>query len=148
MTTNQGEYVMKTYLIIILSLVIVVAGCSNGQKVNQDIADTKWHLEQLNGHDLIPTLHKEITIEIGDEDLRGYGGCNYFGSHGKFSMKSNRITIESIESSAKSCSTEIDKQETAFYRALKNAKTYQLNGNYLEFYNDSNELVLLFTKIE
>jgi len=135
------------YSIVIFLLVITIVGCTTRQKIDRKFVGTQWQLMQLNEQALTQTLDKPIIVEITDEGIKGYGGCNYFGSHGAFFMNANKFFIESIESSAKSCGTRIDKQETELYRALKAVKTYKLNGNHLELYDDMGKLVMLFERV-
>lgn len=139
---------ISIYLIIIFLLVTAVSGCSIGPNVEKNFVGTEWHLLLLNGHDLIPTSHKKITMKISDKGIRGYGGCNQFSNDGNFSMRSGKISIKSVVSNAKSCGAEIDKQETEFYRALMAAKTYQVRGGRLELYDTGGKRVLVFEKTD
>ena len=134
--------------IIILLLAIAVAGCSFWGKVDRDLVGTEWRLVELNGRPPIPTLQKEITLKITSDGLQGYGGCNQFGNDGKFFMRSGKLSIKSVVSSAKSCGAEIDEQETAFYRALRNAATYRVREDRLELNDTNGKLVLLFERVD
>jgi heat shock protein HslJ len=137
---------ISTFFMFLFSTLLLLAGCSIGHSVDQNFVESEWHLVQLNGHDVMPTLHEEITMTITDEGIEGYGGCNYFSNDGKFFMRSGEVSIKGIVSGAKSCGTEINDQENVFYHALITANTYRISGNRLELYDDNNQLVLLFER--
>ncbi len=134
--------------IIILLLVIAAAGCSFWGRVDRDLVGTEWRLVELNGRPPIPTRHKEITIKITNNGLQGYGGCNQFGKDGKFFMRSGKLSIKSIVSTAKSCGAEIDEQETDFYRALRNSATYRVHEGRLELDDRNGKSALLFERVD
>ena len=142
MTTSNPRRVL--WLLITLFL---LASCTFAQSEpppateQDDLDNTEWKLLLLNGQELLQGT--EISMKIATEEIEGYGGCNFFQSDGEVMVEHGVFLIKNIESTARGCQSQINEQESAFYRALSTTVSYSVTKNHLEL-SDSDGIIMIF----
>ena len=95
--------------------------------INANLEGTDWIL--LN---TIPGT--SITINFGNGNLSGFGGCNSYNatySSTRAAGGSNNISVGPVTSTQQLCSEEIMAQEQAYLANLQSAGSYTINGTTL-----------------
>lgn len=141
----------------ILALAINVTACNNANNkstteqedsmavpapetttANADLFGTEWKLLELNGKAITvdTTFKKEplLVFEKGTEKLNGNGGCN--GFMGSYKLKEgNGIELTLGGATMMACpNLELEAQ---FHDALKQTKSYRIEGNTLLLDNEA-----------
>jgi len=81
---------------------------------------------------------------FSDSHIRGFGGCNSFGS--KYTAYDlGTISIRGAISTEKGCGKYINKMESKFLQTLGRISLYQVEGSTLKFSNGTNDVLLKFT---
>lgn len=144
----------KVFLIIALAVTATACNNKNGseqadstavqtaQIMDTDLFGTRWKLIELNGEAIkVDTTFKKepvLVFEKDTEKLSGNGGCNSF--MGSYKLKeSNGIELTLGGATMMACpNLEL---ETRFHDALKQTKSYRIEGNTLLLDNDAKTAV-------
>lgn len=126
---------MKRFLLsigICVVLLLVLAACtSSGSKSGGggDLTGKVWGLTELVGKP--PAPGTGITAEFtADGQVSGSAGCNRYV--GKYTVSGNQISFASpMASTMMMCAQEVMDQETAYLKALGDAKTFSVSGDQL-----------------
>jgi heat shock protein HslJ len=117
-------------------------------QVQQSISlnGTEWLLSSFNGKPPVPG--SRITLEFEPDSLGGYSGCNWYG--GAYTTAGTTLAVQEISGTARGCAAPagIGKQESAYYRALRQVAAYGLIGNRLDLKSHTDELLLSFIRRE
>lgn len=108
--------------------------------VATELANTEWTLVSLYGSGLLDGTI--ITLNIEDDGIGGYTGCNYYG--GKVLMKDGVLKEHGVNSAAVGCPEEINQQESVYLRALGDAASYRVQDGRLEIQDAAGETTLVF----
>jgi len=101
-----------------------------------------WHLDYLVTDSI--ALDTDITLEFGDGQIAGSGGCNDYVA-GFRTVGDNGLAIESIGASRKLCDELISQQERDFFDALSVVNTFeQVDASTLVFQDATGTPVLTF----
>ena len=94
-----------------------------------DLTGKVWALTELEG--VPPVADTGISAQFSpDGKISGSAGCNRYS--GTYTISGNSITItSSIASTMMMCDDAIMEQESAYLKALPEAKTYEINGDQL-----------------
>lgn len=132
---------MKTYkTLLILGLVFVFALAACGNAVDTpDLEGTSWLLIEINGQPVLPG--SDPTLNFEDESIGGYGSCNTFG--GEYQVENGKLTFSNIFSTLMYCEDTSD-QEMAYFGALEEAASYQVEDGNLQILNAAGQVVLTF----
>lgn len=100
------------------------------------ILDSKWVLQTLKGNaismpDGVPAPWLKLNKE-GDR-LEGFGGCN--NMMGGFSLTGDKISFPGLAATKKFCEATMP-TENGFMSALRNTRTFKMDGNVLKFLGD------------
>ncbi len=88
-----------------------------------------WGLTQLNGSPVASGTGISAVF-TADGKVAGSSGCNQYSA--SYTTSGNSITISSpVASTMMACAPAVMDQETAYVKALGNAKTYAVSGNTL-----------------
>jgi hypothetical protein len=87
-----------------------------------------------------------ITIEFGENEVSGTGGCNHYG--GSYQVSGNSLTIGDVFATEMACPEPpgVLEQEGDYLAALNLADSYQLTGDQLEILDEGGGQLLLFVK--
>ena len=109
----------------------------------QPLQDTGWAVVEIDGEPIIEDT--EVTLEFdGDGRLTGNGGCNGYGGaytadhDGTFDAHDVAMTLMACMAPEG-----VMDQETAFHTALREATTYELDGDSLRLLDDNGTVRLL-----
>lgn len=106
------------------------------------IAMQIWHLDFLITNS--DALQKDITLQFGDEQVTGSGGCNDYVA-GFVTEGEEQLRVESIGASRKLCDETISQQERDYFDALAMVATFeQTDAATLTFLDASGTAILTF----
>jgi len=121
-------------IIISLSIcagMMILAGCASpaSQPGGGDLTSKVWALTELMGKP--PAAGVGISAEFSsDGKVSGSAGCNRYS--GTYTVSGNSITISSsIATTMMMCDESVMEQESAYLKALAEAKTYEVKGDQL-----------------
>jgi heat shock protein HslJ len=113
------------------------------------LAGTRWLLETLNGHALIPD--SRITANISEKAPGGIGGkavCNSYGLLAELVdgqvVHLKNLDIVAITTDVGCATTELTEQETEYLETLSSIMSYEVSDSHLELKNQAGEVVLVF----
>jgi heat shock protein HslJ len=121
----------KNWLVTSLCvLIIILAACTtSGVQQGGDLTGKIWALTELEGKPLVAGtgISAEFTA---DGRVSGSAGCNRYS--GTYTVSGNSITFSSpMASTMMMCEQAVMDQESAYLKALGEAKTYAVNGDQL-----------------
>lgn len=130
--------VMKILSFSLCLVMITLAACTTSgvqqgtsgaqQGTGGDLTGQFWLLTELVGK--APVAETAISAQFGtDGTLSGSAGCNQYT--GKYTTSGSSITISNLANTAMACDQPVMDQETAYLKALGDAKSYSVNGNSL-----------------
>ena len=145
---------MNKYInIVLFTTLIFFSGCSsmelnretsNTEHSQISLTDTHWYLISLEG--------KRITQEksegryphliLKDGKAHGNSGCNGYGA--SYILKENRLSFSTkgFVMTRMFCKGSV---ETQFIKALQSVKTYMIEDDYLNLYDENAKLLARFT---
>jgi heat shock protein HslJ len=89
----------------------------------------------------------EMYVQFAaDGQLTGHGGCNNFFS--RYRLEDNKIHVDPIGVTRRSCEPEIMSMELSFVESLQLAKNISGVGNRMAMRNDQGQATLRFVAIE
>lgn len=142
-------------IILFAILLTFLASCNSSKKVkSEDTSENQiiqlhdiWSVVEISEYGDLNSIERLPNLEIYVEkkEIRGFGGCNnYSGVINK--LEGSEIAFGPIRSTKMACSNL--KLESAYLAALQQTTTYRLADLKLTFYNDKNQSVLVFKKVD
>jgi len=144
---NQLKSIRKTtslFLISIPILGVALTACSAGGQ-SQTLEGTNWLLESLRGESVL----SETTVTAGFQvngRMSGSTGCNNYNA--AYTTDGDMITISPGATTLMACPTPIIAQGSAFLDMLASATTYKIEGNEMEFKDNSGAVIAKFSALE
>ncbi len=80
----------------------------------------------------VPPQFVEITVTFDGGRISGYAGCNCYW--GDYELKGNNLSITRLSSTEKSCGERINKLEREYLTALRDAESYEIEGEKLRIH--------------
>jgi len=121
----------KNWLVISLSVgMMILAACtSSGSQQGGDLTSKVWALTELMGQ--APMAGTGISAEFtADGKVSGSAGCNRYS--GTYTVSGGNITFSSpMASTMMMCEQGVMDQESAYLKALGEAKTFAVKGDQL-----------------
>jgi len=109
--------------------------------VAQEVAPTKlngnWTVTSIEGFE--NNTNKKVTFHITDGQIKGKSGCNTFG--GALETNTSGLFITNRIMATKMYCENYMTLENAFLGRLGKAKTYHLNDDQLQVFNNTDELI-------
>jgi len=104
--------------------------------------DHLWMLTSINGSPLIED--SLITLEFESDQAVGLGGCNRYFSG--FTVNNSQITFGTVGSTMMFCEMPpgVMEQESAYFNALQEAATYEIEAQQLKISNASGDIALVY----
>ena len=105
----------------------------------RSLAGVLWQVEDIDGGGIIDSAH--ITLRIAAETgISGSTGCNpYFGA---VAIEGSAFVADAIGSTRMACAPALMQQEQRFVQALQAVRRFELSGDFLLLYDDSQVLRL------
>lgn len=124
--------------------ILILAACapSASQSGGGDLTGQVWALSTLMDKGLVPDsgISAQFT---SDGKVSGSAGCNQYA--GTYTVSGNTITISSpLASTMMACEPAVMEQESAYLKALGEAKTYSVIGDQLTFNNAANTTLMTY----
>ncbi|HRJ52454.1 MAG TPA: META domain-containing protein [Candidatus Thiothrix moscowensis] len=114
---------------------------------------TRWRLASVYGNQVPPEL--EITMEVGEDSLKGFAGCNQYTANFK-RVGHTGFKMVKIDKGREGCpiistgegmpTINVGDWEGSYLRTLGRAGSVQQEGPILQFYNLSGEKSVIFAK--
>jgi putative lipoprotein len=108
---------------------------------NAALENTDWELNRLGDRVVTPTPGRAapfIRLNSTDKRATGSGGCNQFG--GGYTVEGDRLKLGQMAATMMACMQGME-DESAFFDALKNVKTWRIAGQQLELVDSSGKVV-------
>jgi heat shock protein HslJ len=128
---------------ILMSFVLLAACASAGSQGGGTLTGAVWMLDKLNGQALVTgtAISAEFTT---DGRVSGTAGCNNYS--GQYTVSGSTIQIGTpLASTMMACEQAVMDQETAYFQALANAKTFEVKGDQLTLKDSGGAVVASFT---
>ncbi len=116
--------------------IIALSACSAAQQGSGgDLTGSVWSLTELAGKPLVSG--SGITAQFSSDGMvSGSAGCNRYS--GSYTVSGNSISFPSaLASTMMMCDSPVMDQETAYFNALSNAKTYSVKNDQLTLYGSN-----------
>jgi heat shock protein HslJ len=129
---------LTVFVVFTALLVFTACASSSGQA---GLTGKVWVVTALSGKPPVPTT--AITAHFNaDGSLSESAGCNVY--NGKYTVSGDQIKISApLATTMKACPDPVMAQESAYLKALGDAKTYKLQGDQLSLIDGNNtELVV------
>lgn len=114
---------------------------------------SKWRLHSVYGTSVPGEL--DITMEVGESDLKGFAGCNNYDARFK-RVGHTGFMVQGIDKTSDGCpvlrpapgspTINVGDWEGSYLRTLQRAGSVQQDGAMLHFFNRSGEPSVVFTK--
>lgn len=138
----------KKLLFIFAGLVVLLAAVTIfaprlqvGLPWDKQFADRDWRAVAI-GQKPVPA-NMTITVNFDSSgQLGGRDGCNSYS--GSFSMKSGRLEVADLTSTAMACDTEVMATADAYNIALRSARSASVESGILTIKNESGTEILSF----
>ncbi|MEE4282943.1 MAG: META domain-containing protein, partial [Pseudomonadales bacterium] len=102
-------------------------------------AGVLWQVEDIDGGGIIDSSH--MTLQIADDTgISGSTGCNrYFGA---VVIAGSAFEADAIGTTRMACAPALMQQEQRFVQALQAVRRFELSGDFLLLYDESQVLRL------
>lgn len=131
-------------LIVLFVTVLFIMSCDETKKVI-DVAGNvqlsgKYNITEIGGN-TIEENAPHISFFALDKTIRGNTGCNSF--FGNYTLDLYALSFNEIGSTEMACDQPIMDVENAFFNALSNAGSYDIQDKVLTLYSKTDRAVLL-----
>jgi heat shock protein HslJ len=113
-----------------------------------NLAGTQWTLASMGrpGSETPVVAGSAVTLQFeADGQAGGSGGCNSYG--GQYEVQDNTISFSQVMSTLMACADEsVNQQEQQYFQALQTAGRFEVAGNQLTIWFNSDQGVLNFVK--
>ena len=134
-------------IVVFLSIcatMIVLTACTSpaSQAEGGDLTGKVWAITELTGKP--PVAGTGISAEFSaDGKVRGSAGCNRYS--GTYTISANSITFSSpMATTMMMCDAAVMEQETAYLKALGEAKTYAVKDDQLTLAGANNASLAVY----
>lgn len=114
---------------------------------NAQILKGNWKLveAEMNGKKVIFKKEIKTNLSFGEENrMFGNSGCNRYST--VYILEGRKIDFQPIISTKMACGGEAMKQENTFFSVIEKVEKYKIKGNYLIFFDKSQQNVLKFAR--
>jgi heat shock protein HslJ len=106
-----------------------------------------WKLveAEINGEEVVFNEEIKTNLSFGEENrMFGNSGCNRYST--VYILEGRKIDFQPIISTKMACGGEAMKQENTFFSVIEKVERYKIKGNYLIFFDKSQQNVLKFAR--
>lgn len=124
---------------------VAAAGCSGGSGGGGSLEGPTWYLESYRAEDgdtapVLPDV--PVTASFDGDTVSGSGGVNEYSA--AYSVDGSAISIEDIGSTFMAGSEPAMAQEAAYFQALGDAESFEVDSDALRLSDGAGETVLEF----
>lgn len=137
------HFLRYSFLLFLLALVACTAQNKAMTTEKDIIQDTYWMLISLEGEDVqLPndTRTAYIRFEEGEDEVKGYTGCNDF--FGKYQVNGENLQISELGSTRVMCP--VIEQESKLMEILERAGSYSISDYLLTLYDNEGTAIATF----
>lgn len=121
------------------------AAAQESMKPDVTLTNTYWKLVELDGAAVKFGKDRELHMIVkGDNQVRGYAGCNQFT--GSATVSGDTLSFGPIASTRRMCPDAMQ-QEGAFLQALENAHRFSISGEDLAVQDASGVVTMRFEAV-
>ena len=107
------------------------------------LAGTNWKLTAMNVNQVVVgTLTASFAA---NGSMNGSGGCNTYNS--SYTVNGSNISISPVSSTGMACAPDLVAEENAYFTALPQAATFEINSGKLIISDSSGQMLLQYTSI-
>jgi heat shock protein HslJ len=119
------------FLLSIFLITVLLTACTASQSGGGELTGQMWVMTQLGGK--APVANTGISAQFNsDGTVSGSAGCNRYT--GQYTTTGNSITISNVASTMMACEQPVMDQESAYLKALSEAKTYTAKDKSLTLF--------------
>ncbi len=133
----------KIYLSLGLSAALIfLSACASSQPGSGgDLTGQVWVLSELGGKSLEASTGISALFTSGGK-VSGSSGCNRYS--GSYTVSGTSITFSQLASTMMMCDSPVMAQETAYLKALGEAKTFTVKGNQLSLFDSGGSTLAVY----
>lgn len=127
----------KTFVLVILVVMVLTACSSNETSVGDPLSGTSWELVYYRKSRVIEGVAVTATFEGGQ--VKGSSGCNSYS--GSYQVEGGKISFSPLMSTLMACPDPdgVMDQEAMFLAWLQDAQTYQIQDDQLMIFRSDGE---------
>jgi len=127
----------KTFVLVILVVMVLTACSSNEPSVGDPLSGTSWELVYYRKSRVIEGVAVTATFEGGQ--VKGSSGCNSYS--GSYQVEGGKISFSPLMSTLMACPDPdgVMDQEAMFLAWLQDAQTYQIQDDQLMIFRSDGE---------
>ncbi|MFN5058571.1 MAG: META domain-containing protein [Chloroflexota bacterium] len=130
-------------LLVWMMCAVMLVGC--GQFATNDLVDTKWQLQAMNGQSVPTGL--TASMDFTADTFGGLGFCNNYG--GNYQVRGNTLTLTQTAMTMMAClGDNRDQLEQQHMAALGKVVTYNIDGDTLTLFDQENVSLLQFVRVK
>lgn len=125
-----------------LMVAVMMGAC--GSLAKNDLADTQWQLQAMNGQPTPTGLL--VRMDFTADTFGGAGFCNNYG--GNYRLEGNTLILEQTAMTMMACiGDNRDQLEQQHMAALGQVATYRVENDTLTLFDSANQAVLQFVRV-
>lgn len=138
------------FFLLFLAGIALVSFMSMSKRANsvptvEQLSASAWRPSNIG--EMQVDSDSEMFVQFAaDGQLTGHGGCNNFFS--RYRLEENKIHVDPISVTRKSCGSEIMSMELSFIESLQLATTINGVGKRMTMRNDQGQATLRFVAID
>jgi len=139
-------FLRATVLLGVLFAAVFSLGCASAEsETGATLLGTSWVLDSYrDGKGGVASVLEDTRVSIAfsdNGDLAGLAGCNSYW--GTYAAEDDELSIGSLDSTSLSCPEPagVMEQEKACLQALRDAATFEIEGDTLELRSDDGSLL-------
>lgn len=140
-----GFFLLFLAGIALVSLITMRNRAMNTVPTAEELSASAWRPSNIGEMKVDRDSKMFVQFET-DGHLRGHGGCNTF--FGRYRLEENKIHVDPISTTRKSCEPETMSMELSFVQSLQLATNIGGTGKRMAMRNQQGQTALRFVAIE
>lgn len=125
-------------------LIVAVVMVACGSVGTNDLADTQWQLQSMNGQPVPTAL--VVRMDFTADTFGGVGFCNNYG--GNYRLEASTLILEQTAMTMMACiGDNRDQLEQQHMTALGQVATYRIDSDTLTLFDRGNQVLLQFVRV-
>ena len=134
------------FILLCSILFSIQAVAAENASSTAELGNTYWKLTELAGEPVVTAEgQRQMKITLRDEKkVSGFGGCNSF--FGAYEHDGASLSFSQLAATRMFCADVMDK-ESQFMTSLAAVKSYKINGQVLQLFDDKDSLLAIFEAV-